>query len=295
MSRHTSTLTTARRFAAVGGGLMLLLAPRDGKLLMQPPLREFYILAITLFVAAAMLFLFKSYEPLGASLVTVMALAGLQLLWSVGTQLVASIQKKVPFLYQVDYYDVVYWGAVWFVPFMICILIRLFARNEWDTPEKRADFCRFFKAASVAFLFYYAILFMVCFVFIRRVDLNAAHDYNLIPFRQMRDYFGSTENGMRYLFGNLFFFTPLGFFLAVYRSKWKWWNHLLIGVLFSGGIELLQYGLNCGMADVDDVILNAAGLLLGVGIKCLLDRLRATMTDREELSVQYVESGKDTE
>ena len=103
------------------------------------------------------------------------------------------------------------------------------------------------------------------------------------------------ENGGRYLLGNLFFFTPLGFFLAVYRPEWKWWLYLLFGLLFSGGTEVLQYAFNCGVADIDDVILNVAGLLIGVGLKRVLDRLRAWMTNREEQAIQYLEYRQEQE
>lgn len=289
MSRNMTTLTTARRLAAVGGGLMLLLAPRDGQLLLQPPLREFYILGIVLFVSAVMLLLFKSYEPLGFSLVTVMTLSGLQILGSAGMQWIDSLNRDVPFDFQFSYYDIVCWGAAWFLPFMICILIRLLARNEWDTPERRADFCRFFKEAAVSFLFYYAVLYITCFLFIHSVDLDGTRVFDLTPLSHMAQYFGEMEHGGRYLLGNLFFFTPLGFFFAVYRPKWRQWMYLPFGVLLSGGTELLQYAFNCGVADVDDVILNVAGLMIGVWLKRALDRLRTLMTNREELAIQYVE------
>ena len=295
MSRNMSTLTTARRLTAAGGGLMLLLAPRDGRLLLQSPLRECYLLGIVLFVASAMLLLFKSYEPLGFSLVTVMTLSGLQILGSAGMQWIDSLNRGVPFDFQFSYYDIVCWGAAWFLPFLICVLIRLLARNEWDTPERRADFCRFFKEATVSFLFFYTVLFLSCFLFIRSVNLNGARVYNLTPLSQIVQYFRGMENGGRYLLGNLFFFTPLGFFLAVYRPEWKWWLYLMFGLLFSGGTEVLQYAFNCGVADIDDVILNVAGLLIGVGLKRVLDRLRAWMTNREEQAIQYLEYRQEQE
>ena len=58
---------------------------------------------------------------------------------------------------------------------------------------------------------------------------------------------------------------------------------------------MLQYAFNCGVADIDDVILNVAGLLIGVGLKRVLDRLRAWMTNREEQAIQYLEYRQEQE
>ena len=59
--------------------------------------------------------------------------------------------------------------------------------------------------------------------------------------------------------GNLAWFIPLG---LIMRRK-SAWTALLAGILISAAIECLQWALITGMTDVDDVIFNTCGTLIG--------------------------------
>jgi len=59
--------------------------------------------------------------------------------------------------------------------------------------------------------------------------------------------------------GNLLWFMPLGLMLRRKRA----WRALAAGALLSLSIESLQWLLATGVPDVDDVLLNASGALLG--------------------------------
>jgi glycopeptide antibiotics resistance protein len=74
------------------------------------------------------------------------------------------------------------------------------------------------------------------------------------------------------LYGNVLLFVPLSIFLiTIFGVKNKWFA-FLICVVFSAGIELVQYTLKIGVADSDDVILNSLGAALGIGIYAFLRR-----------------------
>lgn len=62
--------------------------------------------------------------------------------------------------------------------------------------------------------------------------------------------------------GNLLWFVPLGVILGRGRAL----RALLLGAALSAGIELSQYLLMTGFTDIDDVILNALGALMGWGL-----------------------------
>ena len=62
--------------------------------------------------------------------------------------------------------------------------------------------------------------------------------------------------------GNVIWFVPLGLMLRGTKP----WTALLAGAAFSAGIELMQFLLMTGAADMDDILLNALGALLGWGI-----------------------------
>jgi len=60
---------------------------------------------------------------------------------------------------------------------------------------------------------------------------------------------------------NILVFIPFG--LLFPGKQWKWL--LLTVVLFSAGIEAVQYVLNFGWCEIDDVICNVLGAAIGFG------------------------------
>lgn len=95
---------------------------------------------------------------------------------------------------------------------------------------------------------------------------------SITPFTTIRS---SLEQGFgsamgRVLIGNIVAFVPLGFLVPLVEPRSRSWLRVLaLGVLVSGAIELGQLGwdLVIGMpwrsADVDDVIVNAFGTVVG--------------------------------
>jgi len=77
--------------------------------------------------------------------------------------------------------------------------------------------------------------------------------------------------------GNVLLFLPLGVMLPLVFRRLRIWQGLLIAIALSSGIELAQYftrawGSNRS-ADVNDVILNSVGAIIGLAVASLL-RLR---------------------
>lgn len=90
---------------------------------------------------------------------------------------------------------------------------------------------------------------------------------NLVPMRTITMFLRMLLEGKRYdptvnLLGNVLVFLPLGFLPALLFRPLGPFHIWIIGIGFSGSCEFLQYflGRNC---DVDDLILNVAGVLLG--------------------------------
>ena len=72
-------------------------------------------------------------------------------------------------------------------------------------------------------------------------------------------------------FKNILFFIPFG---ALFPWK-KNWKLLLISVItFSFMIELIQYTFMLGWCELDDVISNTTGALMGFGFILMIQRLR---------------------
>ena len=97
---------------------------------------------------------------------------------------------------------------------------------------------------------------------------------NLVPFHTIADYLSHDKPlGISNVIGNVFLFIPMGVYLALFRPNKKWMGSLLYILLTSVAAEVAQYALQVGAADIDDVILNGIGGLLGIVLYQVLKRI----------------------
>ena len=93
---------------------------------------------------------------------------------------------------------------------------------------------------------------------------------NLIPFVNMRQ-FDTKFDLLINLIGNSTMFIPTGIMVPlIYRNVDSLKKTVLTGFAISLTIELLQLPFAVRASDVDDLILNTAGCLMGYGILCLI-------------------------
>ena len=91
-------------------------------------------------------------------------------------------------------------------------------------------------------------------------------DHMLTPFQEIRRALESMSYWLMFmLWGNIAMFVPIGFFPALLWRGWRWWKALLLGCLTSCAIEFIQFFIGRS-TDIDDVILNTTGALLGYGL-----------------------------
>lgn len=123
---------------------------------------------------------------------------------------------------------------------------------------------------AVLLLFYLLVLFYVCFFsegFGR--EGGDTYRYNLTPFKEISRFYTYREQigyGAFFLnfFGNILAFMPIGFLVPILVKK----RHpmaftIAVAFLLSLCIELIQLVAKVGSFDVDDLILNTAGGILG--------------------------------
>lgn len=98
---------------------------------------------------------------------------------------------------------------------------------------------------------------------------------NLIPFRTIYTYlerfFNDTINTnivVKNLLGNLLMFVPMGMALPVlFEQKFnRLWKTVLFVVILVILIEIIQFLTFTGSADIDDLILNTVGAIIGYEI-----------------------------
>jgi glycopeptide antibiotics resistance protein len=97
---------------------------------------------------------------------------------------------------------------------------------------------------------------------------------NLTPLRMIRVYQAYLRLGYEVdfiinLLGNILVFAPLGIFPALLFRKASWWRSMLVGGGISLFVECVQYFL-MRQSDVDDVLLNTLGALVGYWIFLIL-------------------------
>lgn len=97
------------------------------------------------------------------------------------------------------------------------------------------------------------------------------HKFNLIPFKTIWKYTRSIGYDYAFinLFGNIIPFMPFGFLLPLFmKKKMNFWKTAAAGMAFSLACEITQDLTMTGFFDVDDIILNTLGVM--VGYWCLL-------------------------
>ena len=78
------------------------------------------------------------------------------------------------------------------------------------------------------------------------------------------------------LVGNIVLFVPLPFFLLLFFGIKNQGRVMLIAFCMSLGVEITQYLLGIGVADVDDIILNILGAGAGILLLKLTNRINFT-------------------
>ena len=98
-------------------------------------------------------------------------------------------------------------------------------------------------------------------------------DHMLTPLQEIRRALESMSYWLMFmLLGNIAMFVPIGFFPALLWRGWRWWKALLLGLFTSCAIEFIQFFIGRS-TDIDDVILNTTGAVLGFGLYALFRAL----------------------
>lgn len=125
------------------------------------------------------------------------------------------------------------------------------------------------------------ILLLIKILFLSRISHLEYSSINLIPFYSIMEFIsGSSANLKAFAFsnvvGNIVIFIPLGTYLALFKNDKRVITNLLFIFIVSLFVEIIQGLLSIGVSDIDDIILNCLGGLIGIlGYKFLLFILRA--------------------
>ncbi|MCI8565113.1 MAG: VanZ family protein [Lachnospiraceae bacterium] len=138
------------------------------------------------------------------------------------------------------------------------------------SPSKNRRNCRRILL-GLMFLTYLVFLCYIMFFaeMLGRTEIEREYSYNLVLFREIARFIRYRDRlGMKAVFwnlgGNVLCFMPFGFFLPlISKNVDRWYLSVLLSLYLSLLIELTQLFLKVGSFDVDDLLLNTIGGLLG--------------------------------
>ncbi len=186
----------------------------------------------------------------------------------------------VPYWIEYFYFDkFLMLGTVWLSGTLVITLGRLVSKEKADNHKS------FFKISSISFCAFYFALLFYSFVLIRLE--TGEYPLNLIPFTTIREYIDDWQTipyeVFMMFFGNLLYFTPMGYiFYVKLRHKSSAFRAVIIAVFPLAAfslLELSQYLLQNGFCEIDDMLMNSVGFWFGAVLAPLSDRLTRKITD----------------
>lgn len=117
------------------------------------------------------------------------------------------------------------------------------------------------------------IIYILClFQIVTSQDVSGEHGINITLFKELTRYEFGSRLFYRNIIGNIMLFIPFGFFTSYYLTVERKRFILFLTIIVSFVIEFIQ--LKIGRAfDVDDVILNVIGGLLGYWLYRIVNKL----------------------
>lgn len=105
----------------------------------------------------------------------------------------------------------------------------------------------------------------------------ATGEPNLIPLTSILPYLRGDRGAMIALFnigGNIVLFVPIGFLLPFVVRHMTWRTALVVAIIAPLAIEVTQLVCRVGIFDIDDVILNGIGIMIGYALYVVFSILR---------------------
>ena len=123
------------------------------------------------------------------------------------------------------------------------------------------------------------IVYVLClFQIVTSGDVSGVHGVNVTLFKELTRYQIGSRLFYRNIIGNIIMFIPFGFFTSYYLKLDKKRIIFYLTLIVSVVIEFIQ--LKIGRAfDVDDIILNMVGGMLGYYLYRLMDRIFGDLSD----------------
>ena len=154
---------------------------------------------------------------------------------------------------------------------VIVLTIVVILRVTYIMTSDKRKFCLYEEIFEILFLAYLVLLFQL----VTSQDLPGGGT-NFMPFREILRYDVGTKAFYKQVFGNILLFIPLGYFATSYCKIKGLGTITLVSLLSSLTIEVTQHYIGRTF-DIDDIILNVVGGIVGFLIYTALNAIRNHM------------------
>ncbi len=157
-------------------------------------------------------------------------------------------------------------------PMLVVFIVAIALIRFFYLQTHRERFCLHKELSYLFAIIYIWLLFEI----LTMAELNSGSGVNLVPFSEIMRYeFGSKMFNYSVL-GNIIIFIPFGYLIGEYVNPKKIWPVLITTLITSLTIEFVQLQIGRSF-DIDDIILNVVGGLIGyllyIGLSAINRRL----------------------
>jgi len=157
-------------------------------------------------------------------------------------------------------------------PMIVISVVVLISLRLTDLIKNKKRFILYKELLSLCFIIYILCLFQV----VTFQDTVNWSSNNFIPFREIMRYHVGSRLFLKNVLGNMLLFLPFGFFTSYYLETKKPYIPFFLTMIASVSIECVQLAIG-RVFDIDDIILNIAGGLLGYVLYDLLEKIGSSV------------------
>ena len=143
-------------------------------------------------------------------------------------------------------------------PMLVVFIVAIALIRFFYLQTHRERFCLHKELSYLFAIIYIWLLFEI----LTMTELNSTSGMNLVPFSEILRYKVGTKMFNYNVLGNVLIFLPFGYLVGEYVNPKKIWPILITTLVTSIAIEFVQLQIGRSF-DIDDIILNVVGGLLG--------------------------------
>ncbi len=161
---------------------------------------------------------------------------------------------------------------VW--PMLVVFIVAIILLRFFYLQNHRERFCFHKEVSYLVGVIYIWLLFEI----LTMTELNSTSGVNLVPFSEILRYKIGSKMFNYNVLGNIIMFIPFGYIVSEYVNPKKIWPVIITTLLTSGVIEFVQLKIGRSF-DIDDVILNLAGGIIGYLLYIVIHKIQKMLPD----------------